>query len=250
MNIFRKLAQLAFLAIFMVASQGAIMFDPYRFVGPATLTYIQTSVDTTDTATRSFASVSFGTESSERIIIFYQTCYVSTSTAIAVTGTPTIGGVNATQAVAATTASTNRIAGSIWYANVPTGTSGTIAFNTTNSSSNCGIAVWSMTGSYASSTPVVTASDITIPNAGDQADVNVNTTTGDFIIAVTGANRGTDRTYTWTGVTEDFDADIQTTEQTFGGGHFTAVSSETPRTVHSVASGDVNSGVALAATWR
>lgn len=70
MNLFRKLAQLVFIAAFVIASQGAIMFDPYKSVTPITFTYIGKA--TSSTSSLNFASLDAGTRQSGDLLIYMQ----------------------------------------------------------------------------------------------------------------------------------------------------------------------------------
>lgn len=130
-----------------------------------TLTYRGNYNTETDSATYTSAASDFGPASSDRIIVVG--IGISGSAGGVITGV-TIGGVTATAAMTMTASSTRPA--EIWFAAVPTGTSGDIVVtHTVTSNMRCGIDWWSISGTTqttysarsATNTETATATTIT-----------------------------------------------------------------------------------------
>lgn len=91
-----------------------------------------------------FTGVDFGTAASDRVVVVYIAS--GTATSINVTGV-TIGGVSATLAASTTSFSTFRF-NVIYYASIPTGTSGTVVCTFSSSPGNTSVAYLSCASMY------------------------------------------------------------------------------------------------------
>jgi hypothetical protein len=102
--------------------------------------------------TVTFTGVDFGTESSDRVVAVY----ISSGTLnLGTVSGVTIGGISATLAVTANTTNSNRF-NVIYYAEVPTGTSGTVVCTFSTSFGNSTLAYLSSVSMYglSSTTPI------------------------------------------------------------------------------------------------
>jgi len=170
----------------------------------ATITYLQLTKDATDLSTYTFASVNFGTASSDRRIIVAINGRTQDGTSSgSVISSVTIGGVSATIAVQAqNSGNTTGIA----IAAVPTGTSGDVVVVFAETMTNADIATYSTTGvssDTAFSTGTSTANPLT---------ANINVEAGGIAVALAKSDDGA-ATATWAGLTERYDeADANTND--------------------------------------
>ena len=222
-----------------------MLIDSYRFaaVTPPAIVFGGTGVDTSNLTTYSIAGVSIGTATADRYVV--AAIGGTTSAGTRTISSCTIGGVSATFVGRINVTASCSL--EFWIAAVPTGTTATIAPTWSAGMLNCGVATWALTG-LTSSTPVSTATDST-PTTNAE-DVNLTTTIGDVIVGATLSANATNRTFTWVGVTEDADFTVETGVCTMGGGSFTTVSSESPRTINSTRSGSSTDMLTISANWR
>jgi hypothetical protein len=116
------------------------------------LTYETLATETGGTSTATFSSVTFGTANSNRVLIFITGSRVTSGLSNTVSSA-NIRGVSASQVPsAAVTGTGGNITSDIWYASVPTGTSGTIVVNWANANTRSGICVYNLV----TATPVAT----------------------------------------------------------------------------------------------
>lgn len=191
-----------------------------------------------------FPSVNFGPASSDRIIVVAQ-MEDSTGTAIA----PTIGGVTSTF-IGDDGNTTPHL--SFWYANVPTGTSGSVVMNTTGAST-VSIAVGALHGQSGggSVAPTSTANfnNIQLQPSGPIALTVPTGGIGVFVAAAANVGVTTTPVFTWTGVTSTsgdvtgFTTSGATSEISMA--HSTASGSATASSTFDMSFG----GVMVAASW-
>lgn len=157
-------------------------------VADATISYLGTSNDSSSSP--SFTSFPFGTASADRYIVVGFWTRGAGITAVS------IGGVSATQIkVQANTGES-----SIWIANVPTGTSGTVAL--TGGATQTFIGGWELHKLTGAGVATATASATTSGGAMSLTSVSA----GGVAIGVTGCNAA-DGTYTWTAILKDYDTE-------------------------------------------
>ena len=179
--------------------------------------YTNSGVGTDNNAANfTFTSLSIGAAAATRkVVAIVHTNHEASST---VTGVA-IGGVTATQIAS------KRVSGisvSAWVADVPTGTTVDVAVTVG--------ALWNRlaVGIYRIVDGTIGASNTADNSNTGSIAVNVNTTTGGAVIAaIQTVNSGA---ITWTGATENYDADIRTTEMASGALQ-TGLTAETPRSV-------------------
>jgi len=197
--------------------------------------------------TYTFTGVSFGTAASDRVVVVYIS--YAASAASSITGV-TIAGVAATLAVTANTSSQIRVA-SIYYASIPSGTSGTVVASTNLTVTPVpGFCVsYSMYG-LSSTTPTTGVSNNDVVSVAPSASVTITPNNGGIIVA--GYNAGgiaAGTTSTWTNVTEDLDLIYSTSNIITNGSSTTAVNASTTITCTGT-DGTVNRPNLIVATWR
>jgi hypothetical protein len=179
------------------------------------LTFQQIQLNSGSLTTYSFASSTFGTAAFDRIIIIA----VSTGTTHSVVSA-TIGGVSATKAIAS--GSTARPL-ELWYAAVPTGTTGTISVTMDSLCNDLAVASWA--GYPASSTPIDAVGNNSAA-ASTVSIVDLDKIAGGFVILAGYHSASAQRvTFTQTGaeaITEDFDQVANTAA--FAGGRLVVTS--------------------------
>lgn len=153
-------------------------------------TFLQSASDATDLTTYTFASQNLGTASTDRVIAIAIGGRQSTPQSVS---SVTIAGVTATQAVSIT--ANNPIA--IYYAVVPSGTTGDVVVEFSGGVLRCAIGLWHITGGVGS-----------ISTDTGVASIDITGANGGFIVVFstkTGAG-----TATWTNATERFDFNLET----------------------------------------
>lgn len=176
---------------------GGVTFD---------LSFVTFATDTTDATTYTFSSQSFGVADTNRVIA------VSIGTRVNNGGTNqvssvTIGGISATLAIRSAAAGTGFGLSEIWYASVPTGTTGTVVVNTATTAARCIIGIYRIITTTPA--PTNTASN-SVSNSASPFSLNATLTvpTGGAGIGI-GFDRfgGVGADWTWTNATEDFEVD-------------------------------------------
>jgi hypothetical protein len=161
-----------------------------------TIEFLGTSISTSNLTTYSFTSLDFGAAQDDRYIIGIPV----SGTASRTLNSATIGGVTARIVVQLSAGgASNRQAGII-IANLPTGTSGTIAVTWNNGCAHCAIGWWRATGL---SSEVESDFD---SSSADPGSVTIDTLAGG--IAVAGMISASGGTFSWTGASERYDQAI------------------------------------------
>lgn len=212
---------------------------PSRPVHIPIIAFLDTDADTGSASTYNFSGFTFGTAHHSRAIVV-ATCGRSTA-ARSVTGI-TVGGVTASllrhqEGTGGTSTS------ELWIAKVPTGTSGTISVDWSGSMNNCGVAAWSIKH-LRSLSPVDTAA-----SAGDANTINVSVANRGVAVAASMILLS-DSTCTWTGVTENFDAAIDSGENTYFSGGLYQASTPTTRAITANWPGSSTAVATVAASFR
>jgi hypothetical protein len=184
---------------------------------PATVEYVNSYVDTGNLSAYSFAASSLGAEGGARKIIV-AVCGDGGAAGRTFTAV-TVAGIAATQVVQNSV--TARVS-SLWIADVPTGTTGTIDVTCSAGFNNCRIGVYAARN-LGSMTPVSTASD-----SGTDAAFSVNLTGAGPGFAV-GASQEANSvdTVAWSGLTEDFDLATEGSKSSGARSDFTSGGSKT-----------------------
>lgn len=206
------------------------------FIGglpPATVDFLQATVEPNNNSVFTFSGQNFGTENAAR--------YIIVGYAIVGTGsTPsvTIGGVSATLAVSVIQGSSN--ATGLAIAAVPTGTSGSVVVTLGGgTAANCSICVYSTTTLQNATAFNTTTSTSTDPS------VTLDIPAKGFAIGIGESNSNT-ASPTWSGLTERSENIVESNTVTSASDNFLAA--ETARAISITYSGSAN-GSACFASW-
>lgn len=186
--------------------------------GSISSTFQQATADTTDAASYSFASQAIGAASASRRVVVA----VGWASAAAVSlSSATIGGVSATVDADSGNSGSNRRMYFI-SANVPTGTTATVALTLSGTAARVGIGLWTLTGGAATGQ---VATDVTTSTTGT---LTVTTAVNDVVLAAAFFS-GTSGTATaaWSSATERYDAQIENTFNSHTGADTVATTTST-----------------------
>lgn len=167
-------------------------------------THIQDGTDATTYSAGAWNGIAIGDPDPDRyvIIAIYGSNLTRTVSAV------TIGGVAASIVADATPTNarlqTSNATVEIWKANVPSGTTANISIQWSGSQSRCSAGIWT---AYRLASAV--AVDVGTSNAGTGANTTLTTDPYGFVIAAHGSNASS--AYSWSNVTECYDAGIETT---------------------------------------
>jgi len=166
-------------------------------------TFKATNNDETDATSYSFASCDIGQAGPTRAIVVGVMSRVPSGNPAAPT-TLTVGGTGLAKLVSKETAG-DRNTASLWIGRITTGTSVTIALDFSGvTQQRCGIGWW-VTYNLASMTAIATNStDVS------GAALDVSTKLGGLVFGFGDAGTTAATTFTWTGLTEDFDTAVGT----------------------------------------
>jgi hypothetical protein len=218
MNLFRHLLQFAALTAILIASQGAMIFDPYK-VGPnaVSTSFLAANTDATDTNTYSFASQSMGAVENYRRSVVGVWFRGAGSLSIS---SVTLGGQ--TMSLIGT-AGVNTGGGNTTYTGwfglntgvgtaLAASTSATVVVSLSGTASRAGIANYRVIKAGTN----LTATD-TATSTVDDPTVQIDSQAGGSIMGIFGTSDSAAGNITWTNLTEDFDADVE--GRIFSGAH-------------------------------
>lgn len=170
------------------------------------ITLADIDADGTDASSYTFTDKSIGTAAADRVVVVGVAGFGNAPSGV------TIGGVAATQLVLATLGTTGGFAG-LWALAIPSGTTATIAVTIGGSADRCGVAVWRLTGTRGSITPLDTDVDEDGNNSGS---LTLNTVVDGGVIGY--AYSASDPNFSWTGVTKEFEFALETSAREQSGG--------------------------------
>jgi hypothetical protein len=210
---------------------------------PSEISYITNASDSVDRSVYTFSGQSIGPASNDRVVIVTIGSRVNASTTLSGV---TIGGVTATEIAYAQ----NVHAGgtehcAIYAAKITSGTTAEIVVTFTGPSLRCAIGVFAKTGSTGVSS-FDTDTDITDTSGefGVSVDVPDNGTV--LCAAFCGASGST--SWTFSGVTEDFDIQPEIAANALASGHDNYVTGQTVNLTATATSTPLDGAVAIA-TW-
>ena len=202
---------------------------------PVTIAYTATAVSTASATVYTFSNQALGTAASDRLIVVSSDNYDGTTSGI------TVAGVAATAVVQAS--GTNSRAG-LWQAAVPSGTTGDIVVTLGAGNDRQGIGVWAIYGA-ANSSANDTATDA---DSSDPLTVSMDCPANGVMIGVGAGHTTGTKGYSWTNLTENFDAVIKTsTQHTGASAAFEAIQSSVTITCDPAT--NTNGGCMAAASW-
>lgn len=167
-------------------------------VKPAAVAYVGNGASASDLTTYSIAGINFGAAAADRYLV--AAISVAAGAARTFSGAPTIGGIAASSVVEQ--ASVNAIIG-LFIAAVPSGTSGDVNFTMNAACLRAAVTVWQLKG-LLSATPTATAASAASPPSAAIAAL-----AGGVIIGGAAGYATASQSWTWTGLTEDFDSPFQ-----------------------------------------
>jgi hypothetical protein len=220
----------------MLRVNNLIGFGAAAGASTPTLTYVTSTANTTDGTTFTFSSHSIGTAASDRLVVVAVSARDSSGSDV-ITGV-TIDG-NAATSVAASASSASPTA--IFSRSVPSGTTADIVVSVGSSFAACVIHVYTITG-LSSTTAVDTLTSV---NGSSDPTGTIDVSADGVLIAVAQSQATT--TATWTGVTEDYDAQTETRTHTAASDD--GLAAETNRTVTCNFASDALNTMCVA-SWR
>jgi len=159
----------------------------------ASISFLALSENVTDASTFTFSNAALGAATSDRKIVVALTCARGTGSPVDVTGV-TIGGVTATEAIGFNTSEGSF--GNIFFANVPTGTTGDIVI--TNDGNSSGMSC----GAYRVVDAAVSAQDTGSSEADPMTDT-IAVTKGGVGVACAMSQGSGMGTFAWTGIDDE-----------------------------------------------
>jgi uncharacterized protein YbaA (DUF1428 family) len=200
----------------------------------ASIAYTATAVSTASATVYTFSSQALGTAASDRLIVVSSDNYDGTTSGI------TVAGVTAAAVVQAS--GTNSRAG-LWQAAVPSGTTGDIVVTLGAGNDRQGIGVWAIYGANSSASDTATDAD-----SSDPLTVSMDCPANGVMIGVGAAHTTGTKGYSWTNLTENFDAVIRaSTQHTGASASFEAAQSGLTITCDPASNN--NGGCMVAASW-
>jgi hypothetical protein len=207
----------------------------------ATIEFRENKQDTSNATSHTFTSVSFGAAVAGRKLV----CAVVTTGVFASPDTVTFGGVSATEA-AGFNASTGDGYIGWWEAIVPTGTTGTVVINWPASANRAGIGMFRLIDSsssffnnatFQSGSASLFTTSLNIPARGVAMSA---------CIGGAGATQGP---FTWAGLTEDWDTDLESGQGEYTGAHAAFATVQSGLTVSATANSGGNRGAIHSISW-
>jgi hypothetical protein len=166
--------------------------------GAITANYIIDAGSFSNSTSYTFSALSFGVAEATREIYV---CILSRTTSTGSNPAVTIGGVSATLLVGNYVAGSVTTTSHIYKASVPTGTTGDIVVNYSNSMLKCGVFVYRVTGNPTTSTA-------SAAGTGTPVTANITPATGSLAIAC-GVGANNDAILSFNGITEDLDTFVE-----------------------------------------
>lgn len=197
---------------------------------PIVMNYIGNNADTSVAASsKTFSAESIGAAATDRVVVLAIALRFTAGSGTI--SSVTIGGVTATQAVFALN-STN--SASIYYAKVSSGTTADIVISTSVNINYVGVGIYTYTGG--NSIPAVTD---TVTDTTASFSTTMSVAEGGVIIAAAATLNGTTSRFTFSGVSEDFEATYGSSNEQYGAGHLEYASASTPTVGNVVANSNL-----------
>ncbi len=183
---------------------------------PASVSNTANAVSSSDLTTYTFAAQALGAaDGTRQILVCVAGQRLSSPSAVS---SVTVGGITATKLVEQTTGNANDHSCSIWIAPVPTGTTGDVVVTFNTGHLRCAVSVWRAVNSAATAAATASAT-----NSSTAVSTTIDVPAGGFAVAVAFDNGNT--TYTWSGLTEAYDATADGNAFSSAGDNFAAAQS-------------------------
>ena len=209
---------------------------------PPTVSYLTASLSTTDTSSPSFASISLGDDTKTRIIVVG---WGSLDTGANSVSSATIAGISATVVANANGSGGGTIpCAGMFYAVVPasTGSTGTIAITLADSAFRNHIGVWAIYG-YTTAAPYYNST-----STADPLSKTTTPTSGSVGIANCCNYNGAGATFSWTNLTENYDASGEAANEQYSGASAQSLAASSTNFVGDASGSEAGAGVI--ALWR
>ena len=204
----------------------------------ASVVFATSAVSATNATTYTFSGKSFSVASSDRKVVV--SICASGNLADPIISTVTIGGVTAAVVVSLHgTPATQDYLMALWQAAVPTGATGDVVVTFTGQIGSCGIGIWAVYGA-------ATAASDTDSSGSDPATVSLDVPASGIAI---GAHQAGDGTFTWTGLTENFDEVVQVSGQYHSGASAEFSAQQTGLSITSDQSVGDSTNTMVVASW-
>ncbi len=202
------------------------------------VTHTDDETSSTNASSYTFSSKSFGAADSDRIMI---AVYGHRNSSAVAVDSVTIGGVTATP-ISERTFGSNILG--FYGAAVPTGTSGDVVVTLASTVLRAGMSLYAVTGTTLDG--IFDGAWDTEDTSDSFADLDVSCPAGCAIIGAGFTTlSGSPNTWTWTGLTEDFDSGDIETSTIMGTAHDEFASAQDPiTTIAATADGTINAGAA------
>lgn len=174
-------------------------FNAADTAAPADVVFTDNTEDSVDRTTYTFATQSIGTAAVGRCVVVSVGGGQSGNRDI---NSVTVGGNTATELIEVDSAGNINVVG-LFAITVDTGTTADVVVTFSASMARAAIGVWAIYGVQNCTTATDTQSD-----TGANPSVNINVSAGGSVIGYVRTNTGT--VGTWSGITEDFDASVET----------------------------------------
>lgn len=222
----------------MFSTTHLVGFGAGGSIVPATISNTASGADVSNATAYTFSSQALGAAASDRKIVVGVVEVAATTTV----STLTVGGVSASLV--------KRQSGGIqvvelWQADVPTGTTGDVVVTMAAASQGVAIGVWRVVGA-------ASAASNTLGAYAAPATGTIDIPAGGVLVAMVGNRVVGTTTVTWTGPTEDFDANDITSagNDTYSGASGAHATAQTGYTVTATMSGaGADDPVMAAASW-
>lgn len=211
---------------------------------PVALTYVTNVTDSTDQTTYTFASTSIGTASSDRVVVVVIGSRANAARSIS---SVTVGGNSATAIATANNSGGGAEIAAIYAVAVPSGTTASIVVTFSAAMLRIAVGVYTLTGTGGAVTAYGTATQT--PSGSSPTDSTIDCPANGGILAVNFSNSSATSSTTWTGLTERFDVNPETSSSGVSSASDNFASAQTNLTVTAtVASVTVQQAMAIA-SW-
>jgi hypothetical protein len=213
-------------------------FGAFSGGAPATVSFTDNMVDDSTLTTYTFTTRAIGTAAANRVVVVSVSTERNTGTRTTVSSM-TIGGISATLAVALSSVDEEM---ELWEAVVPTGTTATIVVTLAAASVFCACGIWAVYGSG------TTAYNTASHTGTLSLSASLNVPAGGVAIGASAVNTGA--TWTWGGITENFDATHRSGNRNYSGASLAFAVAQTGLSITATASGGTTSTARLVvASW-
>lgn len=201
---------------------SSAIYSSATVITPAILTYQAFATEASGGLTPSYAGVSWGTAAANRVLVAVLVTRHTTAATNSSVASVLFGATAGTQVSGAAAWSTNQLNSDIWYAAVPSGTSGTISFVIT------GVASTARTGLQLYSVNTSTPTPSNGNNAGSDGSGSTVALTQSLIIPTNGVgiagfnSRTSGATIAWTNATSDNATNLSGSTSSFNAAHTTS----------------------------